>query len=91
MKTNRVIPIYKTKQANESKWAPIKKDGNENQKYMGPTHAKDSNEHNMKSVSQFPYPPWWGWGVGGPKGQFHFWGMFLFLLYPKIANSSFVK
>jgi hypothetical protein len=29
--------------------------------------------------------------VGGPKGQFHFWGMFLFLLYPKIANSSFVK
>jgi hypothetical protein len=28
---------------------------------------------------------------GGKKGQFHFWGMFLFLLYPKNANSSFCE
>jgi hypothetical protein len=86
MKTNRVIPIYKTKQANQSKWAPLKKDWNENQKYMGPTHAKDSNEYNMKWVKSVPpqLPSLMGVGGGGQKANFNFWGIFFFLLYPKM-------
>jgi len=63
------------KQINQNE-PPLKRMEIENHKYMGPTHAKDSNEYNMKSVSHsltlLDGGGGGGVGVGWAKGQFHF-------------------
>ncbi len=83
------------KQINQNEQPPLKRMEIENHKYMGPTYAKDSNEYNMKSVSQFPYPPWWGGRGGGGGGvgkrPISFLRNVLIFTLSKNANSSFVK
>lgn len=94
MKTNRVIPIYETKQANQSKWAaPIKKDGNWEPQICTWALPMQRIVMNITWSQLVSSPTLLDGGGGGGVGKrpISFLRNVLIFTLSKNANSSFVK